>query len=109
MLYDLIADESGEAEQLSLAAVDRKFSPNPNYIGIPYSTYILEAELEEFNSLHIADVQIFDGETAIQPVLLIPMLKSQILVNQILFIGRHAPWAYLHLPHQMCKCPSRLC
>lgn len=91
VLYDLTTDESGETEQISLEAVDRRLSLDPSYIGIPYSTYGLEAEAEGFNSLHIADVQIFDGENAIQPVALIPMLASQTIpLRQEIFIGRHA-------------------
>lgn len=91
LLYDLTTDESGETEQISLEAVDRKLSLDPSYLGIPYSAYSLEAEAEGFNSLYIIDVQIFDGENAIQPVALIPMLASQIIPHRYeIFFGRHA-------------------
>ncbi|MFL0269109.1 LysM peptidoglycan-binding domain-containing protein [Candidatus Clostridium radicumherbarum] len=91
VLFNLTTDESGETEQISLYAVDRSLSLDPSYIGIPYSTYGLEAEAEGFNSLYIADVQIFDGENAIQHVALIPMLASQrIPLRHEIFIGRHA-------------------
>lgn len=91
VLYDLTTDDSGETEQISLEAVDRRFSLEPYYTGIPYSTYYLEAKAEGFNSLHIADVQIFDGENAIQPVTLTPMRESQkIPLRQDIFIGRNA-------------------
>lgn len=53
ILYDLTTDENGETEQISLEAVDRRFSLQPSYTGTPYSTYYLEAEAEGFNSLHI--------------------------------------------------------
>ncbi len=91
VLYDLTTDENGETEQILLAAVDRSLSQDSGNIYIPYSTYDLEAEAEGFNSLHITGVQIFDGENAIQPVELIPMLKSQsIPLMQEICIGRHA-------------------
>ncbi len=91
VLYDLTTNESGETEQISLEAVDKKLSLDPTYTGIPYSAYDLMAEAKGFNSLHIADVQIFDGQNAIQPVALIPMLEGQTIpLTQQIFIGRHA-------------------
>ncbi|MDP4143689.1 MAG: LysM peptidoglycan-binding domain-containing protein [Bacillota bacterium] len=91
VLYDMTTDESGETKQITLEAVDRGLSLDPSYLGKPYSEYSLEAEAEGFNSLYIADVQIFDGENAIQPVALTPMLASQIIpLRQEIFFGRHA-------------------
>ena len=47
--------------------------------------------MEGFNSIHIVGIQIFDGESAIQPVSLIPMLKGQANPSvQVIYIGRHA-------------------
>ena len=91
ILYDLITDESGETEQVSLEAVDQALSLDPNYTGTPYTTYNLEAEKDGFNYLNINDVQIFDRETAIQPLVLIPMLEGQMVPStQEIFIGKHA-------------------
>jgi len=91
VLYNLITDESGETEQISLEAVDKELSLNPDYTGTPYSTYRLEAEKEGFNNLIINDVQIFDGENALQPFALIPMLENQIIpATQEVFVGKHA-------------------
>ncbi len=91
LLHELTTDESGETGQISLEAVDRRFSLDPSYTGIPYSTYHLEAEAKGFNSLHIADVQIFDGEKAIQPVTLVSMPENHTIPRrQEFFIGRHA-------------------
>ena len=91
VLYDLITDESGETQEISLAAVDKDLSLNPDYPGSPYSTYELEAEAEGFNGLKINGVQIFDGEHAIQPVALLPMLESQkVPVQQHITVGEHA-------------------
>lgn len=91
ILYNLITDESGETEQVSLEAVDQALSLSPDYTGTPYTTYNLEAEKEGFNYLNINDVQIFDKETAIQPLVLIPMLESQLVPDtEEIFIGKHA-------------------
>ena len=91
VLYDLTTDMNGETEQVSLEAVDRSFSLDPSFTGTPYTAYVLDVEAEGFNSLHIADVQVFDGENAIQPVVLIPLLKSQTIPNRYeLFFGKHA-------------------
>jgi len=91
VLYDLITDESGETETVSLEAIDREMSLNPEYTGTPYTTYELEAEKEGFNNLNIADVQIFDSEDAIQPLVLIPMQEDQTVPDtQEIFIGKHA-------------------
>lgn len=89
-LYNLITDESGQTEEISLDAVDRRLSLDQNYTGTPYSVYDLEADAEGFNSVHVADVQIFDGEAAIQPVELIPMSEGQETpLQQDILIGRH--------------------
>ena len=91
VLHNLTTDEGGETAQILLEAVDRRLSLDPNYTGTPYSTYDLVAELEGFNSLHIEDVQIFDGEDSIQPVVLTPMLHDQVEPDmQEIVIGPHA-------------------
>ena len=91
VLYNLITDESGETEQIPLEAVDREFSLDPGFTGLPFSIYQLEAEAEGFNSVQITDVQIFDGENAIQPVPMIPMMEGQTApLNYQIFVGRHA-------------------
>ncbi|MCL2031304.1 MAG: LysM peptidoglycan-binding domain-containing protein [Oscillospiraceae bacterium] len=91
VLYDLTTDESGQTEPVSLEAADRSLSLDPGYTGRPYSTYDITALREGFNELHIADAQIFDGETAIQPVQLIPLAQNQTRpLREEILIGRHA-------------------
>lgn len=91
VLYDLTTDESGETEQISLEAVSRSLSLDKDFTGLPYTAYTLEAEAEGFNHLLINDVQIFDGENAIQPVVLFPMLESQTIpATYEISIGRQA-------------------
>ena len=42
LLYLLTTDRNGETKQVSLEALDRKFSLDPSYTGNPYSSYILD-------------------------------------------------------------------
>lgn len=77
VLYDLQTDENGETEQVSLETVDKNLSLDPNYTGSPYTSYNVEVEADGYNSLYIKGVHIFDGEDALQPAALIPMLGSR--------------------------------
>lgn len=76
-LYVLMTDENGESQTIPLETVDKSFSQNPYYSGIPYTSYNVLAKAAGFNSLYISDIPIFEGETAILPINLIPMLESQ--------------------------------
>lgn len=77
ILYDLFTDISGDTKAVSLETVDRELSLDPDYQGSPYEVYNVELYAAGFNSLRIVGVPIFEGEIAIQPVTLIPMLRSQ--------------------------------
>jgi len=91
VLYSLTTDESGETQQISLDTVDKRFSLDPYYTGEQYAAYDLEAEKEGFNRIYINNVQIFDGENAIQPLSLIPMLQNQsVPATHAFFLGKHA-------------------
>lgn len=76
-LYVLMTDVNGESQTIPLETVDKSFSQNPYYSGIPYTSYNVLAKAAGFNSLYISDIPIFEGETAILPINLIPMLESQ--------------------------------
>lgn len=91
VIDNLVTDESGETNPISLETVDKSLSLAPNYEGNPYTSYDLEITAEGFNSLYISGVHIFDGETAIQPVELIPMLEFQRTpIRNEIIIGQHA-------------------
>lgn len=49
-LYDLMTNESGETELITLETVDRSFTLTPNYTGSPYTSYDLRVDAEGFNS-----------------------------------------------------------
>ena len=76
-VYDLITDENGETPMVSLETVEASLSLDPNYSGTPYIGYNVLAQLEGFESLYIEGVPIYEGETAILPLTLIPMQEDQ--------------------------------
>ena len=71
-VYDLVTDESGETPVVSLETVDARLSLEPEYSGPPYVSYDVLAQADGFQSLYIADIPIYDGETAIQALVMIP-------------------------------------
>lgn len=76
-VYTLTTDESGETEAMPLETVDKSFSLNQYYSGMPYVNYSVLAQAPGFHSLLVSDIPIFDGETAMLPLTLIPMTEMQ--------------------------------
>lgn len=76
-VYTLTTDENGETGEVPLETVDRSFSQNPYYSGVPYINYNVLAQAAGFNNLYISNIPIFDGETAALPLTLIPMQELQ--------------------------------
>ncbi|MDE5678944.1 MAG: LysM peptidoglycan-binding domain-containing protein [Lachnospiraceae bacterium] len=76
-VYTLTTDESGETEAMPLETVDKSFSLNQYYSGMPYVNYSVLAQSAGFDSLLVSDIPIFDGETASLPISLIPMHETQ--------------------------------
>lgn len=76
-VYDLTTDESGETQAIPLETLNRDFSQNQYYTGTPYLSYDVYARAAGFNSLYVSDIPIFDGETAILPLTLLPMQETQ--------------------------------
>lgn len=76
-VYRLTTDENGETRTVPLETVNKSFSLNPSFTGTPYVTYNVLAQMTGFNSLYISDIPIFDGETAILPLMLVPMPELQ--------------------------------
>ena len=72
-VYELTTDENGETPMVSLETVDASLSLNPDYIGNPYVGYDVFAQAQGFRSLYVESVPIFDGETAVLPITLIPL------------------------------------
>lgn len=76
-VYDLVTDENGETQPVPLETVSRDFSLEPSYTGAPYVGYNVFVQAAGFNSVYISGVPVFEGETAIQPVALVPMQEMQ--------------------------------
>lgn len=76
-VYDLITDENGETPMVSLETVEASLSLNPDYTGTPYVGYDVFAQSAGFRSAYIAGVPIYEGETAILPLTLIPLQELQ--------------------------------
>lgn len=90
-VYSLTTDESGETQKIPLETLDKSFSQNQNFTGTPYISYNILAQITGFNSLYVSDIPIFDGETAILPLALVPMQSRQRLpVQTEIAIGKPA-------------------
>ncbi len=76
-IYTLTTDENGETQTVPLETLDKSFSQNPYYSGTPYYNYNVLAQAAGFNNLYISNIPIFDGETAMLPLTLIPMQELQ--------------------------------
>lgn len=76
-VYRLTTDENGETRTVPLETVNKSFSLNPSFTGTPYVTYNVLAQMTGFNSLYISDIPIFDGETAVLPLTIVPMPELQ--------------------------------
>ena len=91
VLYDLLTDQDGRTETVSLETVDRQYSLDPDYQGDPYVSYDMQVSADGFETINIYGIHIFDGETAIQPVKMIPMLESETSPAQFnIYIGKNA-------------------
>lgn len=75
--YYVTTDESGETAKIALETLDASLSLNPDFSGTPFISYDVLAFANGFNTVHIVDIPILDGETAIQPIEFIPMRKIQ--------------------------------
>ncbi|MCI8327832.1 MAG: LysM peptidoglycan-binding domain-containing protein [Lachnospiraceae bacterium] len=76
-VYELTTDESGDTQTIPLETLDKNFSQNPYFSGLPYVSYNVLIQAAGFNSLYVSDIPIFDGETAYLPISLIPMQETQ--------------------------------
>ena len=76
-VYELRTDENGETRRVPLETVDKRFSVNPDFTGTPFVTYNVLAQAEGFNSVYVSDIPVYDGESAVLPIMLVPMQGQQ--------------------------------
>ncbi len=90
-IYDLVTDENGETKDILLETVDRRFSQNRYYTGLPYYSYNILARRAGFQDLYVMAVPIYEGETAVLPMALLPMQQAQRRPEQVrVFVGKPA-------------------
>ena len=55
-LYDLVTDESGETRKVPLETLDKSFSQNQYYAGVPYKSYNVLGQKEGFDRIYVAQI-----------------------------------------------------
>ena len=91
ILYHLMTDESGETQKVPLETLDKGFSQNPYYAELPYKSINVLAQGEGFNTLYVSHIPIYEGETAVLPMELVPMEARQRRPGETkIFIGKPA-------------------
>lgn len=74
-------DGNGRTPELLVNAPMQATSLNPQYAGVPYSLYNAQVLADGFTPVRINGIQIFAGQTAIQPVELVPRPVNSDLAN----------------------------
>ena len=91
IIYEMTTDGNGETQTVPLETLDKSFSQNQYYTGIPYISYSVFAQKAGFNSVSVSDIPILDGETAILPIALVPMQERQGIPTQTeIYVGKPA-------------------
>ncbi len=76
-VYYLQTDENGETQKVPLETADKSFSLNPYYKGTPFTGYQVLAQAEGFDSQSVLEIPVYDGETAVLPLTLVPMQRTK--------------------------------
>lgn len=87
----LTTDSSGQAGPVSLPAPDKKYSLTPQTLVKPYATYNIHAKKMGLEPVWVKGVQIFDGTTAIENI----VMKSSPMENPpetVIDIPDHVLW-----------------
>lgn len=77
LLYRLTTDSSSETRPVSLETLDGSYSLDPGYQGNPYADYGVTVETEGFQPVSVTGIPIYDGQTAVLPVALVPLEENQ--------------------------------
>lgn len=90
-LYELTTNENGETQKIPLETLSKDFSQNPYFTELPYISYNVRTTARGFHSLYVSDIPIFEGETAILPLTLIPLEEKERTPTQIeISVGKPA-------------------
>ncbi len=77
IIYELTTDATGETQTVPLETMDKRFSQNQYFSSTPYINYSVLAQKSGFNSIIISEIPIFDGQTAVLPIVLVPIAERQ--------------------------------
>ena len=72
IIRTVAVDREGKTEPIEVDTPPRALSLDENYAGIPYGTYDVTIRALNFATFRIQKVQVFEAETTIQPVELVP-------------------------------------
>jgi len=99
ILHTIETDENGITENIALEAPPKEQSLDPDFEGVPYSTYNVKADTLGFASSYIHGVQIFDTITSVLAITMLPESDSPLTNEHIV------PMHQVHSPSQstMCK------
>ncbi|MDE7417446.1 MAG: peptidoglycan-binding protein [Lachnospiraceae bacterium] len=91
IIYNMTTDRNGEIQAVPLETIDKSFSQNQYYTGIPYVSYSVFAQKAGFDTISVLDIPILEGETAILPIALVPMQERQgSPKNTEIYVGKPA-------------------
>ena len=91
IIYEMTTDGNGETQVVPLETIDKSFSLNQYYTGIPYFSNSVFAQKAGVNTISVVDIPILDGETAILPIALVPMQERQTSPEQTnIYVGKPA-------------------
>ena len=90
-LYQLRTDESGETGTVPLETLDKSFSQNQYYSGLPYASYNVLAQKAGFDTIYVSNIPVYDRETAVLPLAMVPMQERQRRPGETkIFVGKPA-------------------
>ncbi|MDE7200665.1 MAG: peptidoglycan-binding protein [Lachnospiraceae bacterium] len=91
IIYNMTTDGNGQIQAVPLETIDKSFSQNQYYTGIPYVSYSVFAQKAGFDTISVLDIPILEGETAILPIALVPMQERQgSPKNTEIYVGKPA-------------------
>jgi hypothetical protein len=73
IIYSFLTDADGTIRNVELPAPPRVDSLLPGPKETPYALYDIKVSLEGYYTFRISDVAVFEGETSVVPINLIPM------------------------------------
>ena len=77
-----MTDRSGKIQPIALTVPDAAASLTPQADGKPFSSYTLQAYLEGYGSIVIEGLQVFAGETTLQPLDFTPLAELPLAWNE---------------------------